>query len=89
MLIETEIYIVVAVVVAIMLVTAAVTTNIVNIFKNFLTLKREEWAEIFHDGGIAIMTAGIGLIISGENEFEGVITCCAAFVALRVSSQLR
>lgn len=89
MLIETEIYIVVAVVVAIMLVTAALTTTFVDYVKSFFTLKQEEWAEIFHDGGVALMTAGIGLIIDGQHTVEGVVTCFAAFVALRVSSQLR
>lgn len=86
---QMEFYIILAVVVAVVLVTAAITTNILVLLRSFFSLKKEEWAEVFHDGGVALMTAGIGLIISGENYFEGIVTCFAAFVALRVSSQLR
>jgi hypothetical protein len=86
---QMEFYILMAVVVAIVLVTAAVTTTFVDYVRSFFTLKQEEWAEIFHDGGVALMTAGIGLIIDGQHNVEGVVTCFAAFVALRVSSQLR
>lgn len=84
-----EFYIIMAVTSGLILLVAALTTNVVEIIKTFLTLKKEEWAEIFHDGGIALMTAGIGLIIAKEHNFEGFVTCFAAFIALRVSSQLR
>ncbi|MCI4410935.1 MAG: hypothetical protein JHC38_04595 [Thiotrichales bacterium] len=89
MLIETEIYIVVAVVVAIMLVTAALTIQKPFQFMQYLFhIKKEERVEIYHDAGVALMTAGIGMLL-GEDKLEGAAVCVFAFILLRIASQMR
>jgi hypothetical protein len=85
----TEAYIVLAVVVAIVLVTAAMTINSpFRIIQSFFNIKKEERIEIYHDAGITLMTVGIGMLL-GEDHLQGAAVCFLAFVLLRIASQMR
>ncbi len=86
---QMEFYIILAVVVAVVLVTAAVTIQSpFQLIQSFFYIKKEERVEIYHDAGVALMTAGIGMLL-GEDKFEGVAVCTLAFILLRIASQMR
>jgi hypothetical protein len=86
---QMEFYILMAVVVAIVLVTAAVTIqNPFQFMQSLFHIKKEERVEIYHDAGVALMTAGIGMLL-GEDKLEGAAVCFFAFILLRIASQMR